>query len=356
MATNVVAYIFSSLFLQITRGLGNSKKYAFASFISALCTILFNILFIVGIKLGAKGMLLGTMLGQMITVIYLFISLRLYKYISIKNNKKKITKKLLKYSIPLIPNAISWWVFNASDRLIVTTILGVEKNGILAASLKFSTVYITLYNVFNISWTESISTAIDDEDLSVYFNKTFNVIIKLFIAMAIGIIAVMPIVYPIMINKKFDSGYVLVPVSILGSFFNVVVGLISVIYIGKKNTKAIANTSVISAIINIIVHLSLINFLGLYAAVISTLTSFIIMSVYRIVDINKKYFKIIIDNKVVLETLIITSLILILYYVNNKYLNIVSIFIATIYGYFLNKNSINVIANMLKRKMKKSEG
>ena len=174
--------------------------------------------------------------------------------------------------------------------------------------------------------------------------------------MAIGIIAVMPIVYPIMINKKFDSGYVLVPVSILGSFFNVVVGLISVIYIGKKNTKAIANTSVISAIINIIVHLSLIKFLGLYAAVISTLTSFIIMSVYRIVDINKKYFKIIIDNKVVLETLIITSLILILYYVNNKYLNIVSIFIAIIYGYFLNKNSINVIANMLKRKMKKSEG
>ena len=148
----------------------------------------------------------------------------------------------------------------------------------------------------------------------------------------------------------------MVPVSILGSFFNVVVGLISVIYIGKKNTKAIANTSVISAIINIIVHLSLINFLGLYAAVISTLTSFIIMSVYRIVDINKKYFKITIDNKIVLETLIIMSLILILYYVNNKYLNIVSIFIAIIYGYFLNKNSINIIVNMLKRKMKKSEG
>ena len=80
------------------------------------------------------------------------------------------------------------------------------------------------------------------------------------------------------------------------------------------------------------------------------------MSVYRIVDINKKYFKITIDNKIVLETLIIMSLILILYYVNNKYLNIVSIFIAIIYGYFLNKNSINIIVNMLKRKMRKSEG
>ena len=38
-------------------------------------------------------------------------------------NKKRILKILLKYSVPLIPNALSWWIFSASDRLIVTTFL-----------------------------------------------------------------------------------------------------------------------------------------------------------------------------------------------------------------------------------------
>ena len=169
----------------------------------------------------------------------------------------------MKYSVPLIPNAISWWVFTASDRVIVTTILGVDWNGILAASLKFSTVFITFYNIFNISWTESIAIAIDDEDVNIYFNKMFDIVMRLFIALAIGIIAFMPIVYPIMINEKFSFGYVLVPISIISSLFNVIIGLISVIYVGKKNTKAIANTSIVSAIINIVVHLSLIKFIGL---------------------------------------------------------------------------------------------
>ena len=80
LATNVVANIFLSLLLQIARGFGNNKKYAFASFISALSTIVFNVLFLVVIKLGANGMLLGTMLGQIVATIYLFVSLKLYKY------------------------------------------------------------------------------------------------------------------------------------------------------------------------------------------------------------------------------------------------------------------------------------
>ena len=356
LTTNVIAYIFSSLFLQISRGLGNNKKYAVGSFLSALSTIIFNVLFLVVIRLGANGMLLGTMLGQICGALYLFFSLKLYNYISIKDYKKSTTKKLWKYSVPLIPNAISWWIFNASDRFIATAILGVEQNGILAASLKFATVYITLYNIFNMSWTESISMAIKDDDLDDYFNKMFNIVMNLFIALAIGIIAFMPFVFPIMINKNFQSGYGLVPISIIASLFNVIVGLISVIYVGKKNTKAIANTSIVSAIINIIVHLSLIRYIGLYAAVISTLLSFFTMSIYRIYDINKKYFKIKLNKKVILLTILTLFIVLYAYYKNNLILNIFSILITIVFAWLINKKSVSTIMNLLKKKIKNKRG
>ena len=88
LATNVITFIFSSLFLQIARGIGDNKKYTIGSFISAISTIVFNVLFLVCIKLGASGMLLGTMLGQIFCATYLFIFLKLYKYISVKNYKK----------------------------------------------------------------------------------------------------------------------------------------------------------------------------------------------------------------------------------------------------------------------------
>lgn len=354
LATNVVANIFLSLLLQIARGFGNNKKYAFASFISALSTIVFNVLFLVVIKLGANGMLLGTMLGQIVATIYLFVSLKLYKYLKIKDYKKEVIKSLWKYSLPLIPNAISWWVFNASDRVIASAFLGVDQNGILAASLKFSAVFITFYNIFNMSWTESISIAIKDADVSDYFNKMFNIVLRLFTAMAVGIIACMPFVFPIMINEKFSAGYGLIPISIIGSLFNVVVGLISVIYVAEKNTKAIASTSIVSAVINIIVHLVLIEFIGLYAAVISTFVAFFVMSIYRLVDVSKRYIKVKIDVKFIIQSLIALIFVFVSYYINNIYLNVFVLLFAVLFAIYINKDSFDIIFKLLTKKLKRS--
>lgn len=354
LATNVVANIFLSLLLQIARGFGDNKKYAFASFISALSTIIFNVLFLVVIKLGANGMLLGTMLGQIVATIYLFISLKLYKYLKVKDYKKEVIKDLWKYSLPLIPNAISWWVFNASDRVIASAFLGVDQNGILAASLKFSAVFITFYNIFNMSWTESISIAIKDADVSDYFNKMFNIVLRLFTAMGIGMIACMPFVFPIMINEKFSAGYGLVPISIIGSLFNVVVGLISVIYVAEKNTKAIASTSIVSAVINIIVHLVLIRFIGLYAAVISTFVAFFVMSIYRLMDASKRYFKIKIDMKFIIQSLIALIFVFVSYYINNIYLNVFVVLFAVLFAIYINKDSFDIIFKLFNKKLKRS--
>ncbi len=354
LATNVIANIFLSLLLQIARGFGDNKKYAFASFISALSTIAFNVLFLVVIKLGANGMLLGTMLGQIVATIYLFISLKLYKYLKVKDYKKEVIKSLWKYSLPLIPNAISWWVFNASDRVIASAFLGVDQNGILAASLKFSAVFITFYNIFNMSWTESISIAIKDDDVSDFFNRMFNIVLRLFTAMAVGMIACMPFVFPVMINEKFSAGYGLIPISIVGSLFNVVVGLISVIYVAEKNTKAIASTSIVSAVINIIVHLVLIKFIGLYAAVISTFVAFFVMSIYRLVDASKRYFKIKIDMKFIIQFLIALISVFVSYYINNIYLNVFVVLFAVLFAIYINKDSFDIILKLFTKKLKRS--
>lgn len=354
LATNVIAYIFSSLFMQIARGLGENKKYAIASFLSAFFTIIFNIIFIVFLKMGARGMLLGTMMGQSLCGIYSFFSLKIYNYMKINACEKKVVHRLWKYSIPLIPNAISWWVFNASDRVIVSMILGVSTNGLLSAASKFSGIYITMYNIFNISWTESISLHINDKDIETYFKKMFNLILKLFVSLAIGMISFMPFVYPILINNKFWGGYNIVPILIIASLFNVVVGLISVIYVAKKNTKAIASTSIVSAVINIIVHLGLIKFIGLYAAAISTFVSFFIMSIYRLYDVNKKYLRIYIEKRFIIISTVSIIITLISYYINNFYLNIFVIIYAILLSYLLNKETIKNIFNIIILKLKKS--
>ena len=351
LATNVIAYIFASLTQQMARGLGKNTHFAIGSFLSAFTTIIFNLLFLVVFKFGAYGMLMANMLGQIICTIYNIISLKLYKYISISEFKKAILMKLWKYSLPLIPNAISWWVFNASDRVVVSGILGVAQNGILSAAHKFSNVFITLYNIFNLSWTEMVSLHIGDSDAKEFLNKMTNMMLRFFTAMAVGIIACMPFVYPIMINEKFSDGYNLVPIMMLGCIFNVVVGLISTIYVAKKNTKAIANTSIVSAVINITVNLCLIKFIGLYASTIANLTAYFVMSVYRLYDLKKKYFEIKIDRTFIIATILVLIPILIAFYSNNMILYVIGLAIAVVYAYVINRKDLNKIFKMiLKRK------
>lgn len=352
LATNVVASVMSSIMLQIARGLGNNKNYAIGSFITAFFTIIFNILFIIVFDFGAYGMLAASLFANIVCVIYLFVANKIYKYFKFNIYEKELLKKLLKYSIPLVPNSLSWWIFNASDRLIVSTILGVGMNGILAAAHKFSGVYITIYNIFNIAWTESASLNINDDDREYFFNNVINTILKCFITMAFCIIVIMPFVFSFFINEKFAEAYNQIPILMIASIFNVILGLLSVIYIAKKDTKTIAKTSVSSAIINIIVHLLLINFIGLYAASISTLIAYLLVSIQRYKDINKRFFKVNLDKKNIVIAIFIGIFICISYYLNMIILNIISVVVVIIYGLFANYKSINTVKKFLLKKIK----
>lgn len=354
LVTNVTACIFSSIMLQISRGLGDNKKYAMGSFITAFTTVILNIVFIVWFKWGAYGMLAASLIGNISSCIYILLTKKIYNYISIKSYSKELLKKLWKYSIPLIPNAISWWIFNSSDRIIVSSVLGIGQNGILSAAYKFSSVYITIYNIFNMTWTESASLHINDKDNSEFFSKIINTVLRLFTAICFGIIAFMPFIFPIMINEKFGEAYNQIPILMLSSLFNVLVGLISVIYIAKKDTKAVARTSIMSAVINLAINLVLIKFIGLYAASISTLVAYMSMGIYRLYDV-KKYIKIKLDKSFVLKTLLMIPILFISYYINNLYLNIIIILITILYAWLINKDSICLIINMIKGKFKKSE-
>lgn len=339
LLTNVMACIFSNIMLQISRGLGDNKCYAIGSFLTALSTIILNIILVVALQLGVYGMLTASLCGNVISAIYILIVKKIYKYLSISLWNFDLLKTLWRYSIPLIPNAISWWIFNSSDRIIVSAILGIGQNGILSAAYKFPGVYITLYNILNMTLTESASLHINDSDVSEFLSNIINTIFKFFAAIGLGIIVCMPFVFSIMINEKFYDAYYQIPILMISTICNIAVSIISVIYIAKKDTKAVAKTSAIAALINLTVNLLLIKFIGLYAASISTLVSYLVMAIYRYKDVQK-YVKINLDRNYLIILAILIPIILISYYVNMFCLNLIMLAFIIIFAIISNKELI----------------
>ena len=245
LIANLLMGIFSSLLLQICRGLGDNATYAIGSFITGAFTVVLNVIFIVAFRWGAYGMLGATAISNFICAVYIFLKRKIYKYIKPKQFDKKILKEIIKYSVPLIPNMISWWIVSASDRTIISAVIGIAQNGIYSAANKFSGVFTTLYSVFNLTWTESASININSEDRDEFFSKILDFVIRFFGCLCLGTIAVMPFAFNILINEKFAEAYYQIPILILGSVFNILVSFVGSIYVAKKLTKEIAKTSVI---------------------------------------------------------------------------------------------------------------
>ena len=297
-------------------------------------------------------MLTATLIGNLLCSLYIFTKKKMYKFISTKSNDKVVLKKILKYSIHLVPNMISWWVVNASDRTIISSVLGVEKNGIFSAASKFSVVITTLYSVVNLTWTESAALNIEAEDKDKFFSKMFDFNLRFFGSLCLGIIAFLPFVFGLLINEKFGEAYYQIPVLLIGAIFNVIVSFLGSIYVAKKLTKEIAKTSILAAIINIVVNVATIKWLGLYAASISTVVAYMSMAIYRFID-SRKYVKISLDYKFLISILAMFVITMFAYYLRNNVMCAIIALLVVVYTVFINRKNVKFVMNMIRKFVKR---
>ena len=332
----------SNLLLQIARGFGENVKYTIGSSIAGVVTITSNLILICLLHMGAGSILISSALANLCCSLYLFMSLGIARHLKIAKPEKKIRNRMLKYSWPLVPNGISWWMINASDRTIVSIFLGTAMNGIYAVANKFPSILSSFLGIFTLSWTESASVHINDDDRDEFFSSVARNTVRMFSSLGVLVIAAMPLVFDIIIGPNYREAYNYIPIAMLGVLFNCMVSTYSAIYVAKKMTKQVATTSLFCAIINIVVDLVLIHFIGLYAAMVSTAVAYLTMTIYRHFDL-KKYVKIkyrISDLVMAVLGLIVISAI---YYSGNTILYFVGAVLAVAYAAMMNWNIIKKV-------------
>ena len=298
LVLNLITMAGSNILLQVIRGLGNNLAYSVGSFVTAITTILLNIAFILFFRWGATGMLLAT----------------------------------------AIANAVCC-VVSASDRTIVSFFLGIASNGLLSIAHKFSSMYNVVYNIFNLTWTESVALYMDDKDGESYMNSVLQTVFNLFVTANVGIIACMPFVFFILVDKSYYDAYYQIPIQMLAALFNVIAGLYSVVYIAKKLTNQIAKTTVLAAVINVVVHLLLIKNIGLYASSISSLVAYMILAIVRYKG-TKKYKNLRIPAKYILMAMLSYVIVFVGYYSKNRILQLGVLIIIVIYSLLVNNELI----------------
>lgn len=342
LAVDVAANIILNSLLQFPRGIGRNTVYAFASFLSASVTICFNVILIAGFKMGAYGMFIATVASKILTILYIVFYLRIWRYFAIRSFDRTIFKEVCKYSVPLVPNQLSWWVIGASDRTVISYVLGLGANGIYSVANKFSGVYSTFFSIFNLSWTESVSLHLNDEDRDNFLTETINEVFILFASVCFGIISCMPFVFPFLINEKYADAYPHIPILLIAILFQVIMGLYSTIYVALKKTVEIAKTTLYAGMINIAFDVLTIRFIGIYAGSFSTLVAFAFVALYRYISVQK-YVHVHFDRKKIFITSIVAIISLSAYYYNMLLTNIISLLIVCAYAFIMNRKLLFVL-------------
>lgn len=242
---------------------------------------LMNVVFLVKIHLGLIGYLLAGICGQLVAVIYSFIRGRLYRDIKIGNDKE-LARKMLRYSIPLIPNVLSWWINNASDRYIMTYISGVAAMGIYSVSYKIPTILSTIQNVFYNAWSISAITEYDKDDKDGFIGNIYSWYSAVSL---IGCSAIMLFNIPLaqaLYAKEFYYAWHYVPFLLVGTVFSGISLLVGCIFTATKQTSIISKTTIAGAVSNTIGNVILIIWIGPIGAALSTMIGYIVTWAMRL--------------------------------------------------------------------------
>ena len=362
--TAIITFVISNILIglsnALSRGLGKIKLYSVSNFILGISTIILNIVFILALNAGAEGLLWANTIANAFTAIVILAILKLPKYIG--KIDKPLMKDMIKYSIPLVPNSISWSIINMSDRIILTQMVSSAANGIYAMANKFPNIINVLYGYFYTAWKESAAKIVKENNKNQYYNSIYHDAKRFLYAVTICLIAVMPFVFPIFINEAYDEAYVYIPIVMIATYYSNLSSFYGGIFSAYKDTKIMGTTTIVAAVINLVIDLLLVNTLKIYAACFSTLIANLIVYFYRKKKL-KKYLKL--KELKWHGPMLFLAIICLAYYAkyipgvgNNTVLlwtiNVISLLIAVLYSLLNNWKFIKGIVTTIKGKFSRA--
>lgn len=275
--------LFSAMFFNVSqkilRGLKRQWLFAMSGLLYTCVFLAMNIVQLCVLHRGVESLFMSYILANLIGIVAIFLlekrlRINIFGYVDVKR-----IKELLAFSIPLIPNYLSWWVVDSSARYIVLAFLSISANGILAVAVKFPTVLQSVFGIFLNSWQDLAiaNEKVEKDFFSIVFRRLYWFsFILLWIVVPVTKICVW-----FVMGEDYKIACDYIPFYYLGAVFQNFCSFYGVSYLRAKNTRGAFYTSIYAAVINTIVNITLISFIGLYAVGIAAFFSYLVMWLIR---------------------------------------------------------------------------
>jgi O-antigen/teichoic acid export membrane protein len=260
-----------------------------------LLELLFNIIFVVFMKLGVKGILYANILAALINLIVLFpFQIRYLR----GEYSWQAVRSLLRFGLPMVPNSIAFLMVEISDRYLMPRLLDKDILGEYSANHKLGTIMLLLVTAFRTAWQPFFLKIARESDSREIYSRvmTYYIFVAAFVTLSVTMLIDYIVKFPVapgytILGEAYWGGTVIIPLILLAYlFYGIYVNLTIGIYIQKKSEWMVIFTG-LAAICNITSNLYLMPRLGMIGAALSALFAYIVMML-SIFIVNQKLYRI----------------------------------------------------------------
>lgn len=292
VAMYVIAANIHSAVAQYIRAKGNTGLFAVGGVVGTVLTVAFNILFLIAFDMGIVGYVLSVVVADIVVTVILFLCEKLYRDIDFRLVDKKKISEMLKFSIPMIPTTVFWWITNVSDRYMVSHMVNHEVNGLYSAAYKIPTLITLICMVFIEAWQFSAVSESDEKERSDFFSSVFAAYQGILFMAASALILFSKIATDILLDASYYESWIYIPVLAIAMTYSALVTFMGSVYLVKKKSVMSFVTAAVGAVVNVVLNFVLIPLFpnSAMGAAIATFASYFVVMIIRSVN-TQKYVK-----------------------------------------------------------------
>lgn len=279
----VLVSCLRTLCCHFCRAKNYNRLYAIDGILCTFITVLLYVVFLRFLNLGPAGYLLAIICADAFSALFLFIVGGMRKYVYFKRINKRLFGKMLKYSLPLVPASLFWWITNVSDQFFVSAMCGLNWNAIYTTSYVLPTLLTVVSTVFTEAWQLSAVTDGQSEGRERFFSKVFGAYQSVMFTAGAGVILLAQ-PYMMLSKENYFIGWMFIPILTLATVFSSFDTFLNSVYMVEKRSTLSLITMGVGAILNIVLNFLLIPRFGVNGAAIATFASYFIVFILRAVN------------------------------------------------------------------------
>ena len=235
--------------------------------------------------------LLAIISGDLVSVLFLMVTGKLWNYVELKGINKDLWKQMLHFSLPMIPAQISFWIINASDLFFVREMCngldgrdGNAWSGLLSTGYFLPTILTTLGLIFYDAW--QLSAVTEEEGRARFFTKIFRTYSSVLFCCAAGIIWLCRPVMHVMKSNYYYAWH-FVPFLVLASTCSCFNQFMNSVYVVTKKSSRSMVTMMAGAISNCLMNYFFIKWWGPIGATYASFLGLGLVFTLRSIDANR---------------------------------------------------------------------